>query len=186
MMDCTVKELREEMQRQGRCLVLDVREYPEFANGRLPGSLLIPLSEISRRADELDGRQTIYLVCQTGRRSAAARRKLIALGFSQVRNVTGGFLAWQAAGFEVERDRRLPWALERQVRLVAGSLVLTGVLLSLFIAHQLIWLAGFVGAGLIFAALTDTCAMGTMLAKMPWNRAAQSESCGVEERFTKE
>ena len=85
-------------------------------------------------------------------------------------NVAGGFEAWKKAALPFEKDENAPWALERQVRFVAGSLVLIGVLLSVFVHPYFIGLSGFVGAGLVFAAATDTCAMGMVLLKMPWNR----------------
>lgn len=176
-----VRQLRVALESGGAITLVDVREYPEYAVGRVAGAKLIPLGEIERRAGELDRTAPVYVMCRTGRRSGEAQRRLQAAGFADVRNVEGGVTAWEAAGFELERDRRAPWALERQVRLAAGSLVLLGVLLSAFVAEAFVWLAGFVGAGLVLAALTDTCAMGTMLAKLPWNRAARGDAaaCSV-------
>ena len=62
-------------------------------------------------------------------------------------------------------------SLERQVRVAAGSLVLLGVALAALVHPGFVGLAAFVGAGLLFAGLTDTCGMGLLLARMPWNRA---------------
>lgn len=104
----------------------------------------------------------------------------MSLGFTDVRNVRGGMAAWQAAGLPLEGDERAPWSIERQVRFVAGTLVLAGVLLGVFVAQPLVWLAGLVGAGLVFAAATDTCTMGLLLARLPWNRArgaSAQQSC---------
>jgi rhodanese-related sulfurtransferase len=157
--------------------IIDVREPMEYAGGRISRARLIPLGQLESRAREIDPTTPVYLVCRTGRRSAEAQGKLIALGFNDVRNVAGGMVAWQTAGLPMVADRRAPWSLERQVRVAAGSLVLLGVLLSVVVAHGFIWLAGFVGAGLVFAGITDTCAMGIMLARMPWNRVGgQSDS----------
>lgn len=177
-----VGELRETLTGGERCTLVDVREYPEYAAGRVPGSRLIPLGELERRAAELDRNKPIYVMCRSGRRSSEAQRKLREAGFVDVRNVTGGFTAWEAAGLPVEREERAPWSLERQVRFAAGLLVLAGVLLSVLVAPVFVWLAGFVGAGLVFAAVTDTCAMGLALAKLPWNRArtAGAEACPAE------
>ena len=108
-------------------------------------------------------------MCRTGRRSAEAQKKLTARGFADVTNVAGGFEAWKKENLPFERDENAPWALERQVRFAAGLLVLTGVLSSVFVHPYFVWLSAFVGAGLVFAAVTDTCAMGLLLAKMPWN-----------------
>ena len=153
---------------EGGAVLVDVREYAEFAGGRVSGAKLVPLGEIAERAQEIDRDGQVYVICRTGRRSGEAQRQLRALGFAAV-NVSGGMMAWQEAGYPVERDAKAPWALERQVRFVAGSIVLAGVLLSVFVAQPLVWLAGFVGAGLVFSAVTDSCAMGMLLAKMPWN-----------------
>jgi rhodanese-related sulfurtransferase len=165
------------------CQVIDVREYPEYAAGRIPGARLIPLGEVERRASEIDRARPVYFVCRTGRRSVEAQKKLKSLGFEEVINVEGGMVAWEQARLPVEKEERAPWSLERQVRFVAGLLVLTGVLLSVLVAEPLVWIAGFVGAGLVFAAVTDTCAMGLLLARLPWNRAKDAvtqASCPAE------
>lgn len=172
MSECTVSTLNEKLGNEDINLV-DVREYAEFAGGRVAGAKLISLGEIEKRCTELDRKQTIYVMCRTGRRSAEAQKKLNALGFENVINVAGGFEAWKKENLPFERDRHAPWALERQVRFVAGLLVVTGVLLSVAVHPYFIWLAGFIGAGLVFAAVTDTCTMGMILLRMPWNRTAQ-------------
>ena len=182
-MDLTVTELRSIVDSEAECSLVDVREYPEYAAGRIRQAQLIPLTQIDRRETEISKRAPVYLICRSGRRSAIAQQKLQALGFRQVYNVRGGMLDWEARGFPVVRnERRAPWSLERQVRLLAGALVLVGVLLSVTVAQPLVWIAGFIGAGLVFAAITDTCGMGMFLARMPWNRAPQrgAESCPAE------
>lgn len=176
LIECDVHELRNDLEK-GAGALIDVREFPEFAGGRVPKAKLISLGEIEKRAAEIDHSRTIYLMCRSGRRSTQAQKKLHALGFADVRNVRGGFEAWKQAGFEVEKDEKAVWSLERQVRFTAGSLVFASVLLSVFLWSPILWLAGFVGAGLVFAAVTDICGMVLMLAKLPWNR---SQTCGVD------
>ena len=150
-------------------LLLDVREYPEFAAGHLKGARLIPLGEIEQRADELRKDHPVVCMCRTGRRSAEAAATLARLGFTNVSQITGGVMAWEQAGLPLEKEAHAPWALERQVRLVAGLLTLLGLGLSL-VWPMAIALAWFVPLGLVFAALTDSCMMGMLLAKLPWNR----------------
>lgn len=150
--------------------LIDVREFPEFAAGRPPGARLIPLKEIDRRGAEIDPTLPTYVLCRTGRRSAEAREKLLSLGFGEVRNVAGGVIAWQKAGYPLEKEARAPWSLERQVRVAAGSLVLLGALLAVFVESRFVWLSAFVGAGLVFAGVTDFCGMALLLARLPWNR----------------
>ena len=151
-------------------LLLDVREYPEFAAGHLKGARLIPLGEIERRAGELPKDQPIVAMCRTGRRSAEAAATLAGLGYANVNQLAGGVMAWEQAGLPLEKEAHAPWALERQVRLVAGLLTLLGLGLS-FVWPLAIALAWLVPLGLIFAAVTDSCMMGMLLAKLPWNRS---------------
>ncbi len=169
MIECDVTELMNCLQNGAQNLI-DVREYGEFSGGRVKGAKLVPLGDIEKRYTEIDRDNPTYLMCRSGKRAAEAQRKLFALGFSNVRNVRGGFEAWKTAGFEFEKDAKAVWSLERQVRFAAGSLVVFGVLLSWLIHPVFITLSAFVGAGLVFAAVTDTCTMGLVLAKMPWNK----------------
>jgi rhodanese-related sulfurtransferase len=173
MSECTVLGLKENLEAANTTLV-DVREYAEYAGGRVSGAKLVPLGEIEKRHTELDHRHTVYVMCRSGRRSGEAQKRLKSLGFQNVVNVKGGFDAWKAEDLPFEKDEKAPWSLERQVRFVAGLLVLTGVLLSIFVHPYLIGISAFVGAGLTFAGATDWCGMGMLLAKMPWNRSAVS------------
>ena len=112
---------------------------------------------------------TLHLICQSGGRSAMACQKLEAVGYEAVVNVEGGTAAWQAAGLPlVEGNKAM--SLERQVRVAAGSLIVIGAAIGYFVHPGGYGLSAFVGAGLVFAGLTDTCAMGMMIAKMPWNQ----------------
>ena len=169
MRECTVLTLNEKLGNEDLQIV-DVREYAEYAGGRIAGARLLPLGELEKSYTVLDHTKTIYVMCRTGRRSVEAQKKLKALGFTNVVNVSGGFEAWKKENLPIEKDEKAPWALERQVRFVAGLLVLVGVLLSVFVHPYFVWVAGFVGAGLTFAGTTDWCGMAMLLAKMPWNQ----------------
>ena len=158
--------------------LVDVREFPEFAGGRLAGARLVPHGELEQRAAEFDRSRLLVLICRSGKRSEQAREKLVRLGFDNAASLRGGLTAWEAAGFPVEKDERAPWSLERQVRVVAGSLVLVGVTLGFLLHPGFFGLSAFVGTGLVFAGITDWCGMGLLLAKMPWNRPAKS-SCAT-------
>ena len=79
-------------------------------------------------------------------------------------------MAWADAGLPVNRGTSKVISLERQVRIFAGVIVLTGVLLAQFVNPACIWLSGFIGAGLTFAGITDWCGMGMLIAKLPWNQ----------------
>ena len=171
MSECSVVGLSEQLE-NGEIHLVDVREQVEFAGGRVKGASLLPLGELERRHAELDHSKPIYVMCRTGRRSAEAQRKLHALGFTNVVNVSGGIEAWKKENLPVERDEHAPWSIERQVRFTAGLLVFTGVLLSLFVHPYFIALSGLVGFGLAFTATIDWCGMGLLIAKMPWNKRA--------------
>src|SRR5262249_51979871 len=155
-------QLRARLARGEPLLVLDVREYPEFASGHLGCARLLPLGQLDLAAREMDRSLPVVCLCRSGKRSAQAAAKLAALGFTDVAQREGGLLAWERAGLPLAHDPRAPWPLERQVRLAAGSLVLAGLALSLLWpwASGLSW---FVGAGLVFAALTDFCGMALLL-----------------------
>jgi hypothetical protein len=113
----------------------------------------------------------VYILCQSGGRAAKAAAKLEAAGYGGCRVVEGGTAAWIAAGLPVDRGETRMISLERQVRIAAGAIVFTGVLLAHFVNPAFIWLSGFVGAGLVFAGATDWCGMGMLIAKMPWNQS---------------
>src|SRR5690606_25251468 len=120
----------------------------------------------------------IAVLCKSGQRARMAADRLASLGFD-LQVVEGGTDACVAAGVPVVRGAAQVMSLERQVRIVAGSLVLMGALLGWLVAPGFYVLSGFVGAGLVFAGVTDTCAMGLLLARMPWNsrQARETASC---------
>ncbi|MEY4489261.1 MAG: hypothetical protein RIQ79_1769 [Verrucomicrobiota bacterium] len=154
--------------------LIDVRSPAEFAEVHATSAQNLPLVDLSPAALSALGHgdvsAPVYLLCQSGKRACAAADKLSAAGYKQPVVIAGGTEAWLAAGLPVARGEGGGISLERQVRIVAGSLVLAGVLLSRFANPGFIWLSGFVGAGLAFAGLTDFCGMGLLLAKAPWNR----------------
>jgi len=147
-------------------LLVDVREPGEFASERAPDSVNIPLSRLETGAASLPRDRPLSIVCQNGARAADAARRLSALGFSDVRIVEGGL----AACGGLEKGPGGAWAMERQVRFGAGSLVLLGLALAWAFHPAFAVLSAFVGAGLVFSAATNTCGMAMLLARMPWNR----------------
>jgi rhodanese-related sulfurtransferase len=114
--------------------------------------------------------QDLFIFCRTGSRAKQAAEKLEKCGYTQCSVVEGGTMAWAEAGLPVNRGTTKVMSLERQVRIAAGAIVVIGVLLAQFVDPAFIWLSGFVGAGLMFAGITDTCAMGMLISKLPWNQ----------------
>lgn len=156
--------------------ILDVRSPGEFATARLPSSFNVPLDELDPVALKESGRvpqgRTVYLMCQSGPRANRAADLLGKAGFDNLIVVDGGLSAWERAGLPLERTGVKRISLERQVRIAAGALVLTGVLLGWHVHPGFIGLSGFVGAGLVFAGITDFCGMGLLLARLPYNKRA--------------
>jgi len=172
MKTCTVSELQKNLQ-SGRCRVIDVRESPEYEAERIPGAELAPLSTLTE--DQVRrlaaGGEDLILVCRSGGRASQAAEKIARWGVCEPTVLSGGLNAWTQAGSETLKGTPSVWDLERQVRFAAGLLVLVGVTLGFTVHSNLFFLAGFVGAGLVFAAVTNTCGMAMLLARMPWNRA---------------
>lgn len=150
--------------------IVDVRTGAEYDGEHIAGSRLLPLDQLAERADEVRAAPAPrLLLCRTGSRAAMAREALERLHIGGLSVVEGGIEAYKAAGGKVERGQGV-LSLERQVRIAAGAIVLTGVLLAWFAHPGFVWLSGFVGAGLMFAGITDWCGMGLLLAKAPWNQ----------------
>lgn len=160
--------------------IIDVRTPVEFrevhvvAARNVPLDVLDPHTAIKERSGS-DG-EPLYVICQGGARGAKAQQSFVDAGYENVINVDGGTEAWIAAGLPVVRGKRAI-SLERQVRIAAGSIVLVGALLGMFVHPYFAGVAAFVGAGLIFAGVTDSCAMGMLIARMPWNQVKHESCC---------
>lgn len=155
----------------GECVLIDVRTPAEFRSGSPQGAVNLPLHELSdaRLRSLLNGQDHVCFVCASGKRAEKAAEQTANMADIHISCLEGGVQAWQAAGKPLTQGVQT-MSIERQVRIAAGSLVLTGVLLSLWVHPAWIGLSGFVGAGLIFAGATDSCMMGTLIARMPWNQ----------------
>ncbi|MER6611921.1 rhodanese-like domain-containing protein [Streptomyces xantholiticus] len=153
--------------------VIDVRTPGEYASGHLPGAHNIPLDHLEAALPALRtaaGRGDLLVVCASGARSATASAILAENGITAA-TLTGGTSAWARLGHDVHRPagERTVWAMERQVRLAAGSLVLAGLAVGRR-RPAARWLSAGIAGGLVFSALTDTCGMARVLAKLPHNR----------------
>ena len=160
--------------------LIDVRTPVEYREVHAEPSRLVPLDELDPR-EVMEARNgtrddPLYVICRTGGRGRQACEKFLAAGYPNVVNVVGGTLEWERAGLAVVRGKSAI-SLERQVRIAAGSLVVLGTALGAFVHPGFLALAGFVGAGLVFAGITDTCGMGMLLARMPWNRGGAIATC---------
>lgn len=158
-------------------ILLDVRTSAEFEEVHIPGSRLMPLHELDPQKVKEMGGSRVALICRSGNRAKQAAEKLEAAGHGGLEVLEGGVTAWDEAGLPVNRGKK-SISIERQVRIGAGVLIVTGVVLGAVVTPWFLLLSGFVGCGLIFAGLTDWCGMGLMLARMPWNN--RGGSCSAE------
>jgi rhodanese-related sulfurtransferase len=168
----------------GGCSVdlIDVRTPVEFREVHVPFAKNLPLDRLDApqiAKDRAGNNSPLYVICRSGSRAKQACDKLIAAGCTNVVNVDGGTMAWDQAGLQVVRGKKA-MSLERQVRIVAGALVTTGVMLGTFVHPYAYGLSAFVGAGLIFAGITDACPMGMLIARMPWNQVNNNMACSTK------
>lgn len=169
-----------ELDAQGNLDVIDVRTPAEYREVHAVIARNMPLDSLDphgvMEARNGTSNEPLYLICKSGSRGAKACQKFIASGYDNVVNVEGGTEAWVEAGLPVVRGKKTI-SLERQVRIAAGFIVLVGALLGIFLHPYFAAIAAFVGAGLMFAGITDSCAMGMLIAKMPWNQVKDTGAC---------
>lgn len=171
------QQLRELMRTDPTLRILDVRTGGEFDTVHIPGAYNVPLNTLAEHVNDLATvHQPVVLVCKSGARAGQAHTKLTDAGKLHLHLLEGGMDAWEAQGGDVVRGGGTKWALDRQVRFVAGTIALIGILTSIFVPKAK-WLAGGVAAGLTFSAVTNTCAMGNALSRLPYNR---SNNCDIE------
>ena len=162
--------------KQTNPFILDVRIPTEYRAIHVQDSVLLPLHTLDpAKVKELAGNSPCYIMCRSGNRATDAAQKLEAAGVKDVAVIEGGILAWDAAGLPVNRGKSA-LTLERQVRIAAGSMALAGAVLAWTVNPAWILLSGFVGAGLIFAGVTNLCPMANLIAMMPWNNTGTE--CG--------
>lgn len=163
---------------ESRQCLIDVRTPHEFATAHIPGSQNVPLGDL----DEARARQlvaevagTMMLVCRTGARAEQAR-SFLELAGSSAQVLAGGFERWRAQGGDVVEGSPTGMSLERQVRVVAGLMVVLGGALTAVVHPWFLLLPVAVGAGLVFAGVTDHCGLALLLARLPMNRSAKCSS----------
>ncbi|MGJ8655021.1 MAG: rhodanese-like domain-containing protein [Akkermansiaceae bacterium] len=161
----------------GECVLVDVREPVEHAEMHIEGAKLIPLGQLESRRGEIKDDSTIVVMCRGGKRGMEALNKLEAMGFGDVRNLEGGIMAWNSAGYAVNQGEKKVFPLMQQVQITIGVGVLLGVILSMTVHPSFIYLSAFFGAGLLFAEISGWCGLAILLSKMPWNRV-DGASCG--------
>jgi rhodanese-related sulfurtransferase len=179
MQNISPKELSQKQAGGERIDLIDVRTPVEFREIHVDFARNVPLDRLdpaSLKEQRGSTDEPLYVTCRTGNRAKQAIEKLHAAGVENVVNVEGGMVQWEADGLPVVRGKKTI-SLERQIRIAAGTLVFLGAMLGYFVNPAWIFLSAFVGAGLVFAGVTDTCGMGLMLARMPWNQVSDAPAC---------
>lgn len=170
MKNLTTEESRIRRETDSSILLIDVRTPAEFGAVHAEKAVNYPIESFDLEQVPFCKDDEIHVICQSGWRSMKVCQKLEGAGFTKIVNVTGGTSAWQSVGLPVVEGKKVI-SLERQVRIAAGSLVVIGTAIGQFVHPVGYGLSAFIGVGLVFAGVTDTCGMGMMIAKMPWNRA---------------
>lgn len=173
------RELQTLREQASALFLLDVRSPLEFESERIEGARLIPLDALDSRLDEVPEEAEVVVVCRTGVRATIAAETLARAG-RRARVLEGGMNAWRRARLPL-RDGRKRLAVDRQVQLIAGLMVLTSATLGAVVSPWFLAVAAFFGAGLTFAGATGTCRLALLLMRLPWNRplAPPSESSGA-------
>lgn len=175
----TPEELKSRFDTGKSVMLIDVRTPVEFRQAHVAFARNVPLSELDPKAigeSVKGGDATLFFLCQAGTRGRQACEKLVQAGYPNVANVEGGTTACERDGLPMTHGKAA-MSLERQVRIAAGSLVLLGVILGWAVHPAFIGLSAFVGAGLVYAGVSDTCGMGMLLARMPWNKCQSGAAC---------
>ncbi|HYL45213.1 MAG TPA: rhodanese-like domain-containing protein [Ktedonobacteraceae bacterium] len=174
-----VSEAEELLQQANTTKILDVRTPAEYEALHIPGSYNVPLDQLPEHRINLGNKlnDPIILLCRSGARAEQAAKLFEETELAQFHVLRGGISAWEKAGKPVRRGKQR-WSMERQVRGLAGALVLAGTLGGVFIWKPLIYLAAFIGGGLAYSAVTDTCGMAMLLSKLPYN---SSTTCDVRD-----
>lgn len=153
-----------------KATLIDVREPSEYRQERIAGAISVSLSNFDAEKIPSEPAKKVVLYCHSGNRSTQAAQQLLSFGHSEVIHLKDGLDGWKQAGYATQIDKNAPISLMRQVQIVAGFLVFTGTVLGAFVSPWFLLLSGFVGSGLMFAGISNTCALGMLLAKLPYNR----------------
>lgn len=165
-------------------VILDVREKEEFQLESIPDSICCPLSQFDMMAPGILKNikdSDVVIMCRTGNRAKIALETIKKMDFNQhtFSCYEGGILKWKEEGNKVISTKSsLP--LMRQVQIIAGGLIVLSFVASSLWAQAFIFLALFVGVGLMFAGIMGVCPMMSILKKMPWNKASticKKEKC---------
>jgi rhodanese-related sulfurtransferase len=159
-----------------KAVLIDIREADEYAREHIAGSRLVPLSGFNSHDFDHDHDKIVVFHCSSGNRTCQAAPQILGAGFAEVYHLKGGLAGWKQAGLAVNVNRKAPISIMRQVQIVAGSMMVLAIVFGFLVSPWFMALGAFVGAGLVFAGVSGTCAMASLLAIMPWNRPSATPS----------
>jgi len=179
----SIHPLAEELNAPQQWLLLDVRTPHEFGESRIANSWNVPLHDINKHIDDIreaaEGHK-VAVICRSGTRAKAARKMLVKAGVeADMRVLEGGISAWAREGQALQYGRG-GMSLERQVRIAAGLMVALGTLAAALVSPWFLIIPGFVGCGLTFAGISNTCTMAKILMRMPFNRLKKLAKCPLQ------
>ncbi|MGJ8692057.1 MAG: rhodanese-like domain-containing protein [Thalassotalea sp.] len=157
--------------------VIDLRTVAEVSYEALSDSIHLPVQDLNPLSFEQaltlakHQHKNIYLLCQSGIRANKAVEILTDKVEQRLVVIEGGLNALKILGVKTVKGAGKVISLERQVRITAGAMTLLGVVLGSVLHPYWYGLSAFVGVGLMFAGITNSCGMALILARMPWNKA---------------
>jgi rhodanese-related sulfurtransferase len=160
----------------GKAVLIDVREPDEYIKEHVPEAHLVPLSGFNPKDFPKEHDKIAVFHCRSGGRTEAAAAQILKTSFREIYQLEGGIQGWRAAGLPVNENAKAPISIMRQVQITAGSLVLLGIVLAVFVHPWFAALSAFVGLGLTQAGISGNCAMATILKHMPWNRVIADQN----------
>ncbi|MDO4904908.1 MAG: rhodanese family protein [Lautropia sp.] len=154
-------------------VLIDIRPVDENARERIAVARHIPMEQLMQDSALLDPDRTVIFHCRSGNRTRLNAARLRACTTAEAYLLDGGLDGWKRVGLPVIRDVSQPLELQRQVQIAAGSVILLGTVLGMSVSSWFHLMAGFVGAGLVFAGVSGFCGLARLLMLAPWNRRAQ-------------
>ncbi|WP_419902999.1 rhodanese-like domain-containing protein [Kiloniella sp.] len=150
--------------------LVDIRNAQEYADECLKSSINIPIEELKDNDFENIRNKVVVFYCRGGHRTAQATELLRKQPFKEIVILEGGLMAWKAQRLATKKSTRAPMDIMRQVQIIAGSLVMLGVVLGVTVSPNYLFISGFVGGGLFLAGISGFCGMARFLRFMPWNK----------------
>lgn len=154
-------------------ILVDIRTPAEHGTEKIPGSILVPMEGFDvQQLPHSEGKRMVFY-CRTGNRSGRLGHKLLETRqMASVLHLNEGLEGWKRAGLPVEKGQSRKLSVMQQVQLTIGMMVLIGTLLGAFVSPWWLLLPGGASLGMILAGLTGSCALASMMAKLPYNQRA--------------